>query len=311
MRKPQGVLVEQTVLKTHTHFDSVPYANIRMVDVARILDGETSKEKINTSLLAKLVDRVLTGLEHTIISIQGRPEGTRVIGLLHRSFSRILNKLPEFQNESIEEAVEMLSGVVLSEARTRKITYPKSWEMSKKGRKVMNQWARLAAQNLIGSKDPKEILKVQQAYTFAHMAKGSGASWWEEAENAVEDLAAWLKRHKHPVPVFKDYKWIIPKPDASWVSPSKKLFVKKGGYSANPWRVHSSYDDSEIDHAFFKTKREAVAWAKDVDHLPWRLLYSKWSEEQRAEVLSSLMATSRGAEIRATQGAVRHSMRGA
>ena len=112
--KPKAVLVEQAFVKKHTHFDSVPYSNIRIVDVARILDGETSKPKLNPSVVSKLIDRVLAGLSHTIIALQGRPEGTRVIGLLARSFNRILERTPEFggMGESVQERAGKARGLL-------------------------------------------------------------------------------------------------------------------------------------------------------------------------------------------------------
>jgi hypothetical protein len=101
MSKPSGALVERSYrMQQHLHFDAVPYANIKMVDVARVLDMETSRPTLNMSVITKLLDRVLTGLEHTIIALQGRPEGTRVVGLLHRSFNRVLDRLSADVDES-------------------------------------------------------------------------------------------------------------------------------------------------------------------------------------------------------------------
>ena len=116
--KPKGILVEASPIKVHSQFDSVPYANIRMVDVARILDIESSRDPLNRDMVAKLIDRVLTGLEFSLLAFQGRPEGMRIIGLLHRGFNRILSRLPEFGGmlsaESINEAVERCESVLLS-----------------------------------------------------------------------------------------------------------------------------------------------------------------------------------------------------
>jgi len=99
---PKGVLVEEDLIKRHYHFDGVPHKNIRMVDVARALDNESRKANPNPSRLAKLVDRVVSGLSHTVIAIQGRPEGSRILGLINRAFNRILERLPTY-NESAKK----------------------------------------------------------------------------------------------------------------------------------------------------------------------------------------------------------------
>lgn len=108
-KQARGVLVEQGPIKQHYHFDSVPYSNMRMVDVARVLDVETARPRLNQSVVNKLINRVLTGLEHTILALQGRPEGMRVIGLLHRSFNRIIERIPELTNESVGKMHSVLS----------------------------------------------------------------------------------------------------------------------------------------------------------------------------------------------------------
>lgn len=113
--KPKATLVEQSFIKQHMHFDSAPYSNIRMVDVARVLDTETARTRLNPSVIAKLLDRVMTGLEHTIIALQGRPEGTRVVGLLHRSINRLLAKIPEMTNESLAQMHGVLSQLPLDD----------------------------------------------------------------------------------------------------------------------------------------------------------------------------------------------------
>ena len=124
MTKPKAILVEQGFIKHHLHFDSVPYANMRMVDVARILDTESSRPTINPSVVAKLLDRVITSLEHTVVAIQGRPEGTRVIGILHRAINRILAKIPEMTNESLHQIHTVLSCLPLVEGTTLPVPSP-------------------------------------------------------------------------------------------------------------------------------------------------------------------------------------------
>lgn len=96
--EPPAVLIEQSAspLSTHTHFDSVPFANLSLVDVARILDIESAKRQLNPDTLAKLIERVLGGLSHALIAMQGRPAGTRLVRLLNRGFGRLLRRLPEF-----------------------------------------------------------------------------------------------------------------------------------------------------------------------------------------------------------------------
>jgi len=94
---PKGQLVEGAdAIKNHTHFDTAPFSNLKLFDVARVLDMETSRPSMNPSIIAKLVDRILAGVGHSIIAMQGRPEGTRLIGILNRSFNRLLEKMPEF-----------------------------------------------------------------------------------------------------------------------------------------------------------------------------------------------------------------------
>ncbi len=100
MSKPRGYLVEDSLIKVHKHFDSAPYANMRMVDVARVLDGETGRPTLNKIVVAKLLDRILTGLAHTILAMQGRAESSRIIGLLTRSMNRLLDRIPEL-NEAV------------------------------------------------------------------------------------------------------------------------------------------------------------------------------------------------------------------
>ena len=104
---PKGVLIdsalEEAAFPTHYHFDSAPHRNIRLVDVARALDTETRKARPNPDALARLVDRVVSGLSHTVIAIQGRPEGNRIIGMLNRAFNRILERMP--QNERVSRVV--------------------------------------------------------------------------------------------------------------------------------------------------------------------------------------------------------------
>ena len=95
--------LEEAAFPTHYHFDSAPHRNIRLVDVARALDTETRKARPNPDALARLVDRVVSGLSHTVIAIQGRPEGNRIIGMLNRAFNRILERMP--QNERVSRVV--------------------------------------------------------------------------------------------------------------------------------------------------------------------------------------------------------------
>jgi hypothetical protein len=113
--KPRAVLVEQSVIPMHTHFDSTPFANLSLLDVARILDIETGKATLNPDTLAKLIERVLAGLGHSLIAMQGRPTGTRLIKLLNRGFGRLLARLPEFSgdlavtNEALRSSHAVLS----------------------------------------------------------------------------------------------------------------------------------------------------------------------------------------------------------
>lgn len=95
--KPRAVLVEQTsLIPLHTQFDATPFANLSLVDVARILDIESGKRVLNRDLVPKLIERVLAGLGHALIAMQGRPAGTRLVKLLNRGFGRLLSRLPEF-----------------------------------------------------------------------------------------------------------------------------------------------------------------------------------------------------------------------
>jgi hypothetical protein len=105
--RPKGQLVERNAIKNHTHFDTAPYSNMKLLDVARVLDMETARPRINPSIIAKLVDRILAGVGHTIIAMQGRPEGTRLVGILNRSFNRILDQMPEF---GMDESFASLHG---------------------------------------------------------------------------------------------------------------------------------------------------------------------------------------------------------
>lgn len=105
--KPKGQLVVESPIKVHKHFDSTPYANMRMVDVARVLDGETGKTTLNKVVVAKLLDRILTGLAHTILAMQGRAESSRIIGLLTRSMNRLLDRIPELT----EDVIKPMDGV--------------------------------------------------------------------------------------------------------------------------------------------------------------------------------------------------------
>ena len=104
MSKPIGVLVEEATIRSHKHFDSVPYANMRLVDVARILDSETAKSTINGPVIAKLLDRLMTALTHTLLAMEGRPESNRLSGLINRGLNRLLSRIPEITVESYERA---------------------------------------------------------------------------------------------------------------------------------------------------------------------------------------------------------------
>jgi len=100
--KPDAVLIEQAVISHHLHFDSVPYANMRIVDVARILDGETARPTLNGAVIAKLLDRLMTALTHTLLSMEGRPESTRLAKLINRGMNRLLSRIPEITKDMQE-----------------------------------------------------------------------------------------------------------------------------------------------------------------------------------------------------------------
>ena len=103
-----GEFIHEDVFSKHYHFDSAPHTNIRMVDVARALDNESRKANPSPEALSRLVDRVITSLSHTVIAIQGRPEGARILGMLHRAFNRILERLPMFESslrQSLQQKV--------------------------------------------------------------------------------------------------------------------------------------------------------------------------------------------------------------
>jgi hypothetical protein len=88
-------LDEQIASQARTSFDSAPYANMRLLDVARLLDGATKQRRPNVKLIEKLVDRLVHALEFTIYSIQGRPEGKRIGDLIRGSFNNLSDRLPE------------------------------------------------------------------------------------------------------------------------------------------------------------------------------------------------------------------------
>jgi len=72
-----------------TNFDSAPYANMRLIDVARLLSGASQQSRPNVALITKLVDRLIHALEFTIYSIQGRPEGRRIGSLIRKAFTAL------------------------------------------------------------------------------------------------------------------------------------------------------------------------------------------------------------------------------
>jgi hypothetical protein len=78
-----------------TTFDSAPYANMRLLDVARFLQGASRQTKPNLKLITKLVDRLVHALEFTIYSIQGRPEGRRIGSMIRKAFNNLTARLPE------------------------------------------------------------------------------------------------------------------------------------------------------------------------------------------------------------------------
>ena len=111
-----------------TAFDSAPYANMRLFDVARLLRGAAGQSKPNVSLITKLVDRLIHALEFTIYSIQGRPEGRQIGTLLRQAFNLLSARLPELAlgerrevvglTTKLNEAVETLDiGPVEAPAR--------------------------------------------------------------------------------------------------------------------------------------------------------------------------------------------------
>lgn len=113
--KPHGVLVEQATIQHHLHFDSVPYANMRLIDVARILDGETARATLNGSVLAKLLDRLMTALTHTLLAMEGRPESTRLSKLINRGLNRLLSRIPEITQGVHESAFVCAHSLYLRE----------------------------------------------------------------------------------------------------------------------------------------------------------------------------------------------------
>ena len=78
-----------------TTFDSAPYANMRLLDVARLLQGASQQSNLSVSLITKLVDRLIHALEFTIYSIQGRPEGKRIGTMIRQAFNNLTDRIPE------------------------------------------------------------------------------------------------------------------------------------------------------------------------------------------------------------------------
>jgi len=92
-----------------TTFDAAPYANMRILDVARLLHGAAAQATPSVKLIEKLIDRLIHALEFTIYSIHGRPEGRMVGDLIRSAFNTLTLRLPELALEDRQKATFMLS----------------------------------------------------------------------------------------------------------------------------------------------------------------------------------------------------------
>ena len=112
MRWAKGVKVTESLdeampAAARTTFDSAPYANMRLLDVARLLQGASQQSDPSVSLITKLVDRLVHALEFTIYSIQGRPEGKRVGTMIRKAFNNLTKRIPELAMGERREALKL------------------------------------------------------------------------------------------------------------------------------------------------------------------------------------------------------------
>lgn len=109
---PTGALVEAGVIQVRSQFDATPFANLSLMDVARILDTETAKTTLDVDTVGKLIDRVISGLQHTLVATSGRPQGMRLAKLLARGLNRLLTRMPEFAPVRADESLARLRPVL-------------------------------------------------------------------------------------------------------------------------------------------------------------------------------------------------------
>ena len=106
----EGVTLEEKIAaQARTTFDAAPYANMALLDVARLLRGAVSQAQPNIQVVEKLVDRLIHALEFTIYSVQGRPEGRRIGNLIRGSFNALTQRLPELALEDRQRAISAVA----------------------------------------------------------------------------------------------------------------------------------------------------------------------------------------------------------
>lgn len=91
------------------NFDSAPYSTMDLRDVARILLRSAKSRDAKT--LVPVLDRLITALEHTIISVEGRPRGMQVAKMIREAFAELIDALRDLP-ESVSEKVMRLETLV-------------------------------------------------------------------------------------------------------------------------------------------------------------------------------------------------------
>lgn len=82
-------------------FSSTPYRNLRLVDTAKLLAGAVRAKPLNKTFIAKLVGRLVGGLEASVIGVEGRADADRFSRLMRRALSDLVSELQPVIGEDL------------------------------------------------------------------------------------------------------------------------------------------------------------------------------------------------------------------
>jgi hypothetical protein len=102
LTRPEGET--KVIAESTPQFDTVAYANMRLVDVAALLNGAVSGTTLNRAAIEKLVERLIVALEYGHLASAGRAETTRFSNSLRDSLTKLLARAEV--NESTDRLIE-------------------------------------------------------------------------------------------------------------------------------------------------------------------------------------------------------------